>query len=177
MKLTNESINQSFDNEDILDAYSNLSEPINKSVTWSEKIRTKKNFDKKTLEIERQIKNFQIRRLFYNVFIIASAIFIALFLVDNLAAQNLTGLKYLSLEIKLLILLPIIISFFIILDFKRQIYSLNQCLSSLKEYQFKQDIQEPQIEKSSKKESFMSQVRKIKIDAPADFSTNYEKYM
>lgn len=27
------------------------------------------------------------------------------------------------------------------------------------------------------KESFMSQIKKIKIDAPVDFSTNYEQYM
>lgn len=28
-----------------------------------------------------------------------------------------------------------------------------------------------------KKESFMSQIKKIKIDAPVDFSTNYEQYI
>lgn len=28
-----------------------------------------------------------------------------------------------------------------------------------------------------KKENFMSQIKKIKIDAPIDFSTNYEQYM
>lgn len=47
----------------------------------------------------------------------------------------------------------------------------------MKKAQVKQDMQEPQLEKSSKKETFMERLGKISIDAPADFSVNYEQYI
>ena len=173
----NESINQSFDNENIVSYNPNTNESVNQSFIHSENIQNEQSFNLSILEVEKLIKKLQNRRLFYNLFLLASATFITLIILENLEVQSFFKLNDLSVKLKLTMLLPIIISCFIILDFKIQLNSLSQWLSCLKKAQVKQEMQEHPVEKPGEKESFMSQIRKIKIDAPADFSTNYEKYM
>lgn len=173
----NKSINQSFDNEDIVSYNSNTNESVNQSFIHSENIQNEHNFNVSILGIENQIKKLQTRRWFYNLFLLTSAIFITLVILDDLGVQSFIKLNGLSLKLKLTILLPIIISCFIILDFKIQLNSLSQWLSYLKKSQLEKNVQKPELKPSGNKESFMSRIKKITIDAPADFSTNYEKYM
>ncbi len=93
------------------------------------------------------------------------------------AFSIINNISLIPLKLTLIALYPTITGVFNSLYFRAELDKLNKYLSCLKKAQVKQDIQEPQLEKSSKKETFMERLGKISIDAPADFSVNYEQYI
>ena len=103
--------------------------------------------------------------------------FIIIYVYGEQAFNIINNISLIPLKLTLVALYPTITGVFNSLYFRGELDKLNKYLSCLKKAQVKQEAQEHSIEKSGEKESFMSQIRKIKIDAPADFSTNYEKYM
>jgi len=132
------------------------------------------------IEIEKQIKNTQAnQKVAYNLLLLVPVFiaFIIIYIYGEQAFNVINNISLIPLKLTLLALYPTITGVFNSLYFRGELDKLNKYLSCLKKAQVKQEAQEPSIEKSGKKESFMSQIRKIKIDAPADFSTNYEKYM
>lgn len=132
------------------------------------------------IEIEKQVRNTQINeKVVYNVLLSVPILitFIVIYFYGEQGFKSFNDIFLVSLKLPLVALYPIIVGMVNGLVFRSEIDKLNKCLSCLKKAQVKQDVQKPELVQSDKKESFMSQMRKIKIDAPADFSTNYEKYM
>jgi ABC-type multidrug transport system fused ATPase/permease subunit len=132
------------------------------------------------IEMDKQIRNTQINeRVIYNVLLSVPILitFIVIYFYGEQAFKSFNDISLVSLKLPLVALYPIMVSMVNGLIFRAEIDKLNKCLSCIKKAQVKQDTQVPIVEKAGEKESFMSQIRTIKIDAPADFSTNYEKYM
>lgn len=132
------------------------------------------------IEIEKQVKNTQINeKVTYNVLLSVPILitFIVIYFYGEQGFKSFNDISLVSLKLPLVALYPIVVGMVNGLIFRSEIDKLNKCLSCLKKAQVKQDVQKHKLGQSDKKESFMSQMRKIKIDAPADFSTNYEKYM
>lgn len=132
------------------------------------------------IELEKQIRKTQANeKVIHSLLLLAPLFttFIVVFAYGDGLVNIINNTSLSVLKITSIALYSSVIGVVNSLYFRDKIDKLNVCLSCLKKAQVKQDTQETQIEKSDKKESFMSQIKKIKIDAPADFSTNYEKYM
>lgn len=78
-------------------------------------------------------------------------------------------------------LITVVLNFALALISKSEIDGLSKCLAILKKAQISTDDIESyeklaQSEELGKKQSFMSKIKNISIDAPADFSVNHDKY-
>ncbi len=132
------------------------------------------------IELEKQIRKTQSNeKVIYSLLLLAPLLitFIVVLIYGNNLVNIINNTSLSVLKITSIALYSSVMGVVNSLYFRDKLDKLNKCLSCLKKAQVKQDTQGTQIEKSDKKESFMSQIKKIKIDAPADFSTNYEKYM
>jgi hypothetical protein len=132
------------------------------------------------IEIEKQIKNTQAnQKVVYNILLLLPVFiaFVVIYIFGDQAFNIISNISLIPQKLTLVALYPTIVGVFNSLYFRAELDKLNKYLSCLKKAQVKQDVQKPQLEKSSNKESFMERFRKISIDAPADFSVNYEQYI
>lgn len=132
------------------------------------------------IEMEKQVRKTQVNeKVIYNILLSVPLLitFITIYIYGEQAFKSFNNLSLVSLKLPLLALYPIIVGMVNSLIFRSEIDKLNKCLSCLKKAQVKPDEREHQLEKAGNKESFMERFRKISIDAPADFSVNYEKYI
>lgn len=134
------------------------------------------------IDIERLLKESQNKTNFNSSFspILAIIMVAGITFILGVRVEMLEN-NWLKAIIGAVPLITVVLNFTLALISKSEIDGLNKCLAILKKAQISTDEIESyenlvQSEDLGKKQSFMSKIKNISIDAPADFSVNHDKY-